>query len=96
MFFKTHLYLQYTATPQALLLISIDNLLSPDFAHVLEPGPQYIGGLEIFGNPATGVPASAALEAIPESEDADSDDGAPPESFKDSFYYFFCCARIGL
>lgn len=89
-FFRTHLYLQYTATPQAPLLISIENLLSPDFAHVLDAGPKYVGGLEIFGNTATGVPASSVLEAIPESEDADSDDGGrPPESFRDCFLYFF-------
>lgn len=40
----SHTYLQYTATPQAPLLISVIDELSPDFACVLTPGPAYIGG----------------------------------------------------
>jgi hypothetical protein len=40
--------LQYTATPQAPLLINIADVLSPDFAEVLTPGEDYIGGKEFF------------------------------------------------
>jgi len=39
-----HTFLQYTATPQALLLINLIDVLSPSFADVLTPGPLYTGG----------------------------------------------------
>jgi hypothetical protein len=41
-------YLQYTATPQAPLLINIIDFLSPNFAEVLTPGDDYTGGREFF------------------------------------------------
>ena len=41
-------YLQYTATPQAPLLISIIDSLSPNFVQVLDPGEEYVGGPEFF------------------------------------------------
>ena len=43
-----HTYLQYTATPQATLLISLADLLSPNFHKVLTPGTNYTGGKEFF------------------------------------------------
>ena len=43
-----HTFLQYTATPQAPLLINIADTLSPDFVRVLEPGDGYVGGEEFF------------------------------------------------
>jgi len=42
-----HRYLQYTATPQAPLLISHKNELAPEWARVLIPGENYTG-LECF------------------------------------------------
>ena len=39
-----HGYLQYTATPQAPLLINIIDVLSPRFAELLTPGDDYVGG----------------------------------------------------
>lgn len=44
-----HTFLQYTATPQAPLLINIGDILSPEFVDVLEPGDGYVGGEEFFG-----------------------------------------------
>lgn len=44
----THSYLQYTATPQAPLLINLIDVLSPRFAKLLSPGADYIGGRELF------------------------------------------------
>lgn len=43
-----HTYLQYTATPQAPLLINIIDSLSPNFVEVLEPGSAYVGGRDFF------------------------------------------------
>ena len=45
---KNHVYIQYTATPQAPLLINITELLSPDWHVVLEPGIGYFGGKQLF------------------------------------------------
>jgi len=43
-----HTYLQYTATPQAPLLINLIDTLSPRFAEVLTPGVDYVGGEAFF------------------------------------------------
>ncbi|MHB0664174.1 Z1 domain-containing protein [Roseomonas mucosa] len=47
----SHTYLQYTATPQAPLLISIIDSLSARWVEVLEPGNGYTGGVTFFGPP---------------------------------------------
>lgn len=43
-----HSYIQYTATPQGPLLISILDLLSPKHHVVLTPGKEYTGGKTFF------------------------------------------------
>ncbi len=43
-----HTFLQYTATPQALLLINLIDVLSPGFGAVLTPGAAYTGGVTFF------------------------------------------------
>lgn len=48
-----HAYLQYTATPQAPLLINILDVLSPRFVEPLTPGEDYIGGEKFFEPPQT-------------------------------------------
>ena len=74
--FPLHTYLQYTATPQAPLLVSIIDSLSPDFVQVLEPGSDYVGGKEFFADSGSGlrvipsedVPVqSNPLSEVPES-----------------------------
>jgi len=42
-------YIQYTATPQANILISIQDLLSPKTHTLLHPGAGYVGGKLFFG-----------------------------------------------
>jgi hypothetical protein len=55
--FQNHSYIQYTATPQAPLFISLLDILSPEFVHVLKPGPEYTGGREFFSrNPNSTYP----------------------------------------
>lgn len=39
----THLFLGYTATPQAVLLTDPDNAVGPQYLHVVEPGRGYFG-----------------------------------------------------
>jgi hypothetical protein len=72
-----HTFLQYTATPQAPLLISLIDTLSPNFVHVLEPGAGYIGGRELFIDRG-----DRHVRPIPDDELAADPDEAdvPPES----------------
>jgi hypothetical protein len=76
--FSRLLYLQYTATPQAVLLINLLDRLSPDFHFVLEPGREYIGGKFFFNQnnrdlyikeiPISDIPlAPGDRDGIPES-----------------------------
>ena len=43
-----HSYIQYTATPQTLLLINDRNQLSPNFLNLITPGKAYTGGYTYF------------------------------------------------
>lgn len=43
-----HLYVQFTATPYAPLLLEPNDHLRPDFVELLHPGPGYTGGREFF------------------------------------------------
>jgi hypothetical protein len=76
--FSRLLYLQYTATPQAVLLINLLDRLSPDFHFVLEPGREYIGGKFFFDQknkdlfikdiPTSDIPSAPGdRDGIPES-----------------------------
>lgn len=71
-----HTFLQYTATPQAPLLINLNDVLSPNFAEVLTPGVKYVGGERFFLNepnricpiPESDIPTrNIPLDAPPES-----------------------------
>jgi hypothetical protein len=57
-----HTYLQYTATPQAPLLITRIDSLSADFAELVSPGEGYTGGHEFFQTP------NSRVEIIPQDE----------------------------
>ena len=80
-----HTFLQYTATPQAPLLINLIDVLSPNFAKVLTPGTKYIGGKAFFHDQPNHI------YTIPDSEiptrDAPLD--APPESLLEAMRIFF-------
>lgn len=71
-----HAFLQYTATPQAPLLINISDVLSPDFVHVLEPGTGYVGGEEFFKASSPFIktipPADVAANTTPTIDAPDS------------------------
>ncbi|KQO38896.1 Z1 domain-containing protein [Aeromicrobium sp. Leaf245] len=50
-----HLYVQFTATPYAPLLLDLDDHLKPEFVTLLHPGPGYTGGREFFVDEAEKV-----------------------------------------
>jgi hypothetical protein len=80
-----HTYLQYTATPQAPLLINISDVLSPDFVHVLEPGADYVGGADLF------KPQSPYVKVIPAADIPPNNalPVEPPEIFLTAMRIFF-------
>lgn len=62
-------YIQYTATPQANILISMQDLLSPKSHTLLTPGEGYVGGKLFFGKGENGDLYNGALiNEIPTAE----------------------------
>jgi len=59
-----HLYIQFTATPYAPLLLDSEDHLSPDFVEFLTPGQGYTGGKEFFIDHAETV-----LRIVPASDE---------------------------
>jgi Z1 domain len=80
-----HTFLQYTATPQAPLLINIADTLSPDFVHVLEPGAGYVGG-EVFFAPNSPYVSVIPANDIPPTNALPVD---PPDSLLKALRIFF-------
>lgn len=81
-------YLQYTATPQAPLLVQLGDCVSPEFAIVLTPGEGYAGGREFFPSKSnTNLIIDIPEKELPESSDADLPN-SPPASFKDALWKF--------
>jgi hypothetical protein len=87
-----HTYLQYTATPQAPLLISIIDSLPPNFVQVLDPGEEYVGGREFFGDssPYTRIipPQDVPTNTNPLTE--------PPESLLEALRVFMVGVTAGI
>ena len=87
-----HTYLQYTATPQAPLLISIVDSLSPNFVQVLDPGADYVGGREFFGDDLTHVrvipPQDVPVNTNPLT--------APPDSLLEALRVFMIGVAAGI
>lgn len=88
--FPHHTYVQYTATPQANLLISLVDHLSPEFAELVSPGAGYVGGATLF------KPMSGYTKTIPDSEAAAkfSTSSGPPATLVDALriYLLAACA----
>ena len=84
-YFPHHTFLQYTATPQAPLLINLIDTLSPNFARVLTPGAEYTGGQAFFHD------ESNQICIIPDSEIPTQEYrlDAPPESLLEAMRIFF-------
>lgn len=85
-----HTFVQYTATPQAPLLIQIADVLSPSFAELLTPGSGYVGGAEFFNG------TNRLIELIPSSDIPTSDNEltSPPETLQRALRYFLLGAAV--
>ncbi len=87
-----HTYLQYTATPQAPLLVSIVDSLSPNFVEVLTPGGDYVGGRDFF------LDNQNLVRTIP-SEDVPTNANPlyePPDSLLEALRIFMVGVAAGL
>jgi len=80
-----HYYLQYTATPQAPLLIAIDDALSPDFVRVLQPGKGYTGGDRYFGAGGEDLVKTIGAQDLAA---ADHPTGPPPQGLRQAMLEF--------
>ena len=90
---QNHTFLQYTATPQAPLLIDILNSLSPEFYCVISPGKKYTGGSTFFGNNRQ----INCIEIIPEVEvyhHTRNPLDQPPDTFRLALIDFFIASTI--
>ena len=91
--FPTHSYILYTATPQAPLLISRIDTLSPDFGRVLTPGTHYVGGQDFF---VEGVDKHVELIPLADVPDKNEPPLEPPKSLLAALRDFFIGVAIGL
>lgn len=81
-------YLQYTATPQAPLLVRLTDCVSPEFANVLTPGKGYYGGQQFFPeNGNKDLVIDIPDQELPESKDAYIPN-SPPKSFISALQQF--------
>jgi hypothetical protein len=85
-----HTYVQYTATPQANLLMDLADTLSPEFGELLTPGEGYVGGATIFEKGA------AFSKSIPPSQAEAKPDEVAPATLQEALRYFLlgACAVL--
>ena len=85
-----HTYVQYTATPQANLLMDLEDTLSPEFGELLTPGPGYVGGAVLFAK------GTSYAKSIPQSQAEAQPDEVPPATLQEALRYFLlgACAVL--
>lgn len=89
-----HDFLMYTATPQGPLLVALEDELSPETVTVLESGPDYVGGAELFG-----ARREAYVREIPATEleaalEPESPSSPPPLSLREAVATFLLALVI--
>lgn len=88
-----HSYLQYTATPQANLLLAQTDLLNASFAELVTPGEAYTGGKSFFGK-NTPLVKEISPEEVPSPTNTLT---ASPKSLLSALRYFLlACAHHAL
>jgi hypothetical protein len=86
-----HTYIQYTATPQAPLLINTIDVLSPRFVEILEPGRDYVGVVDFFQR------NRELVQTIPDLEIPSEDNhvNGAPASLREALRLFFVGVAAG-
>jgi hypothetical protein len=83
-----HSYLQYTATPQANLLLAQTDLLNPSFSELVTPGGGYTGGHAFFKGTA-GLTVDIPPADVPTAQ---APLKSPPRSLLSALRYFLLVA----
>ncbi|KQX90561.1 Z1 domain-containing protein [Variovorax sp. Root473] len=83
-----HSYLQYTATPQAMLLLAQTDFLNPNFAELVTPGNAYTGGMAFFTG-APGLVVDIPPAQVPTPTRALT---SPPKTLLEAFRSFLLVA----
>ena len=86
---RIHAYIAYTATPQANLLISGIDGLSPDFGVMVEPGSGYCGGETFFGDDRDNY-----VRIVPLSETEDGNALGIPDGLRQALATFLVGSAI--
>ena len=90
---KSVVYLQTTATPQALLLQDNRSAFKPDFVVITKPGTGYIGGKHFFGN--NDFDNSDHIHIVPPIDLTNlRDNNQLPDTVKNSLIIFFLGAAV--
>lgn len=82
---KRHCFVSVTATPQANLLVSSMDVLSPEFGVLVDPGKGYCG-LDVFH-----TPNSQYVVEIPKEETSLLDEGVPNSFYEALATFFIAC-----
>jgi hypothetical protein len=90
---RHHMFVQVTATPYALLLQNVQNVLRPRFARLLEPGGGYTGGEAFFDVGHVDGP-SPPLVYVEAHESAEIENGAEeaPLGLRQALAFFLVAA----
>ena len=89
---KRHSFVQYTATPQALLLTSKSDELSPEWVRFITPGKDYVGTKDFFHN--SYAPVTIPNEQLLGKNITDFE--LPNSLFKALFAYLITAAQATL
>ncbi len=90
----SHSYIQYTATPQAPLLINTKDILSPQFYTVLTPGRAYTGGKVFFREQRDNIIRVIPVEDLLEIQKKNY--FIKPTSYQQALHEFFITVAIGV
>ena len=90
-----HSFLSYTATPEANLLLSLSDHLSPESVVVLSPGEEYVGGYKLFVDRS--IENKFSIK-IPDDElgvaTKPKFGDLPPKSLVSALAYFLVCMTV--
>jgi KaiC/GvpD/RAD55 family RecA-like ATPase len=83
-------FVQYTATPQALVALNLSDRLSPSEVTLLSPGKDYVGGRQFFASPERDRFLREAVDADEEAQEA-------PQQLRQAFFsYLLAAAQLDL
>ena len=92
---QNHSFLSYTATPEANLLLSLSDHLSPESVVVLSPGEEYVGGYKLFVD--SSIENKFSIK-IPDDElgvaTKPKFGDLPPKSLVSALAYFLVCMTV--